>query len=188
MTKQLTAEEIKAWRAETGLSQQAFAELLGISRPTVSRLEGSEISADPWLYYACVGWRAENGRGSIASQLEGIIRQIVREETNIPSPKRKRLFCQVQVSYTGDGPDDAINRATGAVQKYLDTLNPSAEKDYEAYLSAVANEHYDAEAAARWKRVCEYANIIAKEEIMRFGYNLHNLNIKVHILFEMVDG
>lgn len=81
MVHQLTAEEIKAWRSETGLSQQAFAELLGISRPTVARLEGGEISADPWLYYARAGWQAEYGRGSsIATQLETVIRQIVREE------------------------------------------------------------------------------------------------------------
>ena len=79
--KQLTPDEIKAWRDEAGLSQQAFAEMLGISRATVARLESGDISADPWLYYARAGWREESGRpGSIASQIEIVIRQIVREE------------------------------------------------------------------------------------------------------------
>lgn len=119
MVHQLTAEEIKIWRAETGLSQQGFAEMLGISRPTVARLEGGEISADPWLYYARAGWQAENGKNSsIVSQIEGIIRQIVRTEMSLIDNKTWYTFDIVS-----DDAEQEVVRFSREIRKIYDKKN-----------------------------------------------------------------
>ena len=76
MTKQLTAAEAKAWRQETGLSQEHFAELLGLSRPTITRIEAGQIPAPEWMTLARTGWRADQG----PTDIESVIRRIVREE------------------------------------------------------------------------------------------------------------
>ena len=72
MASDFRASDVAAWRRETGLCQDDFARLLGISRPTVARWEGGGRSVPAWVGLAYAGWRSRQQAES--STLRDLIR------------------------------------------------------------------------------------------------------------------
>lgn len=58
MNKQLTADDIRAWRKTAELTQVEFAHLLGLSRITIARMETNRIPVPKWMSLAREGWKA----------------------------------------------------------------------------------------------------------------------------------
>ncbi len=48
----MTAEELKTWRKQQGLSQESLAQLLGVDHMTISRYERQLRAIPPFLHLA----------------------------------------------------------------------------------------------------------------------------------------
>jgi len=59
MNDQLTPDDVRAWRKAAGLNQLEFAALLGLSRPTIARIEGGSLRAPKWMALAKIGWERQ---------------------------------------------------------------------------------------------------------------------------------
>jgi DNA-binding XRE family transcriptional regulator len=56
----MTPEELKQWRHNTGLTQRAAAEAIGVSRRNWQEMEAGEIPVKKTIELACVGYETRH--------------------------------------------------------------------------------------------------------------------------------